>query len=145
MSDFYSSSKRTSDYLLEPAVVGAGLGAGAAYYWGADQLFRVAGSEYPLWAFIAVAGAVSTAAMNLVSNYANDHLPEQISIITHPLETAIDIAGTTGMMLTVENLVSPGLAGDTMYPMVALVAAAKIGGRYVTHEYLQPWIDSFKA
>ncbi len=139
------SSKQTSDYLLEPAVVGADLGAGAAYWWGAGQTFIFNGSDYPLWPFVAVAGALSTAAMNMVSNYANEHLPEQISIITHPLETAIDIAGTTGMMLSVEQIVSPGLAGETMYPMVALVAAAKIGGRYITHEYLQPWIDSFKA
>ena len=139
------TSKQTSDYLMEPAVVGAALGAGAAYYWGAGETLIIGGSQYPLWPFIAVAGALSTAAMNMVNNYANEHLPEQISIVTHPLETAIDIAGTTGMMLSVEQLVSPGLAGDTMYPMVALVAAAKIGGRFITHEYLQPWVDSFKA
>lgn len=139
------SSKQTSDYLVEPAVVGAGLGAGAAYYWGANQKFFFRGSEYPLWPFITAAGALATAGMNLVNNYVNDHLPEQISIVTHPLETAIDIAGTTGMMLAVEQIVSPGLAGETLYPMVGLVAAAKLGGRYVAHEYLQPWLNSLKG
>jgi len=139
------SSKQTSDYLVEPAVVGAGIAAGAAYWWGASETFIFRGSQYPLWPLIAAAGFVSTAAMNAINNTVNDHLPEQASILTHPIETAVSIAGTTGLLLATEQIVSPGLAGDTFYPIIAMATAAQIGGRYVAHEYIMPWLDSFKA
>lgn len=80
-----------------------------------------------------------------MTNTVNDHLPDQVSLLTHPVEEGLAVAGTAGLMLTAEQLVSPGLAGDTMYPLIGMAAAAKLGGRYMAHEYIMPWLDSFKA
>lgn len=136
------SSKQRDDYVLEPALNGAALGVGSAMYFGADQLYGMGGSQYRLWPLAVALGVGGTMLMNYVNNTVNQHLPDQISIVTHPLETAVDIAGTSAVVLAAEQVISPGLAGDTMMPVIAGVAAAKIGSKFVVQSYLSPWWDS---
>ena len=137
--------KQTSDYVVEPALMAAGLGAGAYYWWGADQLVRIGGNQVALWPILAGLGFVSTVAMNYVSNSVNEHLPEKYSILTHPAETAVEVAGTASILMAAEQVVSPGLVSDTFYPILGLAAVSKLGAKYIAHEYVMPWLDPESA
>ena len=137
-----STPKQTSDYIVEPALMAAGLGAGAVYWWGADQMIRIGGNNVALWPVLAGLGFVSTIAMNYVSNSINEHLPEKYSILTHPTEGLVEVAGTASILMAAEQIVAPGLVGETLYPLLGLAAVSKLGAKYIAHEYVMPWLNS---
>jgi hypothetical protein len=134
-------SKSRNDYLVKPALVGASFGIGTVAYYGMDQKYNVGGSQYPLWMLMAGLGVVGSEAMALVNNYLFDHIPV-IRTLSHPGHTALAVAGTAGSVLLAEQVISPGLAGDTMYPVIALAAGSEVLSTYLTHEWVAPWLDT---
>lgn len=134
------TSKQMSDYMVEPVLVGAGLGAGAAWWWGTDAAVKVMGKGVDLWILVAGLGVVSSIGMNYIENMINTNLPDKYSIVTHPLETAVNIAGTTGILLATESIIAPGVASESFMPMLGIATGSKIGARYIAHEYIMPWL-----
>lgn len=132
-------SRQTGDYVVEPLLSAAAFGLGAMAIYGKDQKFVVNGQEYPLWPFFAAGGAVCTLAVNAWNNYVNDHIGNQFGFASHVGQTLTSVGATAGTMLALESAVGGmDLAGDTMWAVLALAAAAHVGARYIR----QNWWDT---
>lgn len=139
------SAKQLSDYLVEPMVVGGLLAGGTAWWWGANTAVTVAGNDVRLWMLLGGLGVASTIAMNAISNTINPDLPDGINFIAQPLEAAAAAGGNYAMLLAAETAIAPAAAGETFAPLLGIAAVATLGGKFITHEYLKPWLVSMKG
>ena len=132
------SSDNVARYLLKPAASAAFAGA-AAMAWRPGQQVVIGGKLMPLSLVVAGASFLASEVTELINHFLFDHIP-QISMLSHPLHSALAVGTQIGVVAGVENYLSPGLVGDQGLPEVAAICAlSEITSSYVTNEFLRPW------
>lgn len=134
------SSDQVTRFLLKPASVAA-VSAGAVAVWRPSASVKMFGGKYPL---PLVVGGISFFVSEL-SEYINssvfEHIP-QISALSHPLHSALNVAVIAGGVATVENFLSPGLVGQLgAAEVVGVAALAEVSSTYLANEWLRPWYE----
>jgi hypothetical protein len=91
-----------------------------------------------------VVGALSFLASE-VSEYVNstvfEHIP-QISALTHPMHSALNVGVIAGGVSALENFLSPGLVGDLgATQVIGIAALAEVSSTYLANEWLKPMYE----
>jgi hypothetical protein len=138
-------SDTTSKYLIKPAVMAAIVAAGAlAYRPGA--LVQIPGSsDVPLPVIAAGVTFVAAEVCALVNEYLFPHIP-QLSIISAPLHSGLNIGVQIGVTAALENYISPGLVGDLGLTELAVFATgAEIGSQYIVDQWITPTLRGWSS
>jgi hypothetical protein len=92
-----------------------------------------------------VAGVTFVAAevTALINDYLFPQIP-QISILSAPLHTGLNIGVQIGVTAGLENYMSPGLVGDLGLTELALFAAgSEVASTYIVNELIRPTIMKY--
>lgn len=133
------SSDHVTRFFFKPASVAVVSSAAVAYMVpNMSVKIPMLAGDYPL---PLVVGAVSFLVSEL-SEYVNstvfEHIP-QISALSHPLHSALNVGVMAGGVSALENLISPGLVGDMgATQIVGIAALAEISSTYLANEWLKP-------
>lgn len=136
------SSDQATRFFFKPASVAAVSSAAAAYMIpNASVKIPMLSGDYPL---PLVVGAI-TFLVSEVSEYVNstvfEHIP-QISVLSHPMHSALNVGVIAGGVSAIENLISPGLVGDMGASQILGIAAlAEVSGTYLANQWLKPWYE----
>ena len=136
------SSDHVSRFFFKPASV-AVVSSAAVAYMVPDMTVKIPmlSGDYPL---PLVVGALSFVASEL-SEYVNSTVFEhitQISALSHPMHSALNVGVIAGGVSALENLVSPGLVGDMgMAQILGIAALAEISSTYLVSEFFKPMYE----
>ena len=134
------SSEQVTKFALKPAVV-AGVTAVAAMVYLPGATVNVGSQQIPLALFAAGASFAASLLSEAVNSNVFEHIP-QISVLSHPLHTALNVGVQTGTVCLIDNFFAPGLVGELGIGQIALVAAgAEVAGGYFANEWLRPWYE----
>jgi len=123
----------------------AGVTAAAAMAYLPGATVNVGDKQIPLALFAAGASFAASLLSEAVNSYVFEHIP-QISVLSHPLHSALNVGVQTGAICLIDNTLAPGLVGELGLPQIALAAAgAEMAGGYLANEWLKPWYEQMSG
>jgi len=133
------SSDHLTRFLFKPASVAAVSSVAVAYMVPnmAVKIPMLSGN-YSLPLVVGVLSFVVSEVSEYVNSTVFEHIP-QISALSHPMHSALNVGVIAGGVSALENLVSPGLVGDLgVAEVVGIAALAEVSSTYISHEWLKP-------
>ena len=125
-------------YLVKPAVM-AGLVAGGVAAYRPGTMIHVPGGKN--MSLVVVAAGVTFAAAEvcaLINDYLFPQIP-QITLLSAPLHTGLNIGAQVGVTALLENYISPGLVSDLgIAELVGFATAAEVGSSYLVDNWIKP-------
>ena len=132
----------TTKYLIKPAVMAAIVAAGALAYRPGATVIVSGSKDVPLPLVAAGATFLAAEACALINDYLFPHIP-QISILSAPLHTGLNVGAQIAVTAGIENYMSPGLVGDLGITELAVFAtAAEVGSQYLVDQWILPMMHS---
>ena len=134
----------TTKYVIKPAVMAGIVGVGALLYRPGANVVIAGSSDVPLPLVAAGATFLAAEACALMNEYLFEHIP-QISVLSAPLHSGLNIGVQMGVTAGIENYISPGLVSDLGLTELAVFAAcAEIGSQYLTDMWINPMLRSWQ-
>jgi hypothetical protein len=137
-----ASSDQVTRYFLKPASVAAvSATAVAIAVPNMNVKIPMLSGDYSLPLVVGVASFLVSELSEYINHTVFEHIP-QISALSHPLHTGLNVGVIAGGVAAVENLVSPGLVGDLgLGKIVGIAALAEVSSTYLAHEWLKPYYE----
>jgi hypothetical protein len=134
-----------SKYFLKPAVMAAIVAGGAAFYRPGAQVALSSGTTVSLPLVAAGATFVAAEVASLMNEYLFPQIP-QISILSAPLHTGLNIGVQVAVTAAVENMAAPGLSSDIGLAELAVFATgAEVASTYIVNELIRPTLQKYSA
>jgi hypothetical protein len=138
-------SDNYSKYLLKPAVMSAIVAGGVAFYRPDSRVGLSGGTSASLPLVVAGATFAAAEVAALMNEYLFPQIP-QISILSAPLHTGLNIGVQVAVTAAVENMAAPGLASDIgLGELVAFATGAEIASTYIVNELIRPTLMKYYA
>ncbi len=137
-----ASSDQVTRYFLKPASVAA-VSAGAVAFMVPNMQVKIPmlSGNYSLPLVVGAASFLVSELSEYINHTVFEHIP-QISALSHPLHTALNVGVISGGVAAIENLVSPGLVGDLgVGQIVGIAALAEVSSTYLANEWLRPMYE----
>jgi hypothetical protein len=134
----------TTKYLIKPAVMAGIVAVGALAYRPGATVIIAGSSNVPLPLVAAGATFLAAEACALINEYLFPHIP-QLSVLSAPLHTGLNVGAQIAVTAGIENYMSPGLVGDLGITELAVFATgAEIGSQYLVDMWINPMMRSWE-
>ena len=125
-------------YLVKPAVMAGMVAGGIAMYRPGTMIRVPGGGTMPLTVVAAGATFAAAEVCALINDYLFPQIP-QITLLSAPLHTGLNIGAQVGVTAMLENYISPGLVGDLgITELVGFATAAEVGSSYLVDNWIKP-------
>jgi hypothetical protein len=138
-------SDNYAKYFLKPAVMAAIVAGGAAMYRPGAQVSLSSGTTVSLPLVVAGATFAAAEVASLMNEYLFPQIP-QISLLSAPIHTGLNIGVQVAVTAAIENMAAPGLVGDIGLTELAVFAAgAEVTSTYLVNEIIRPTIMKYSS
>ena len=132
-----------SRFFLKPAVMAALVAGGAAMYRPGAKVALAGGTTASLPMVVAGATFAAAEVAALMNEYLFPQIP-QISILSAPIHTGLNIGVQVAVTAGVESYMAPGLASDIgLGELVVFATGAEVASTYLVNEWIRPTLIKY--